>query len=355
MLQPVANTEPPLLAALARRPVSRVPVWFMRQAGRSLPEYRTLKGVDSILTVLQDPSLAAEITLQPVTRYGVDAAILYSDIVAPLAYAGLEIDIVAGVGPTLEPPLRSRRDLGRLARFHVEALGPMAETVRLVTQSSPVPLIGFAGGPFTVASYLIEGRPSRDYVHTKRLMLSDPELFRDILARLTDIAIATITTQVRSGARAVQIFDSWVGALGTRAFVTHITPHLRRLAAAIDALGVPSIYFSVGTAHLLEQATSLGFSALGVDWRVDLSSLARRHGHHLAIQGNLDPATVLAPPDALIDEVRHVVASSRRAPGYIFNLGHGVLPESDPDVLSRIVEYVHEEGTALRSLCGDEQ
>jgi uroporphyrinogen decarboxylase len=337
-----------LLEALARRPTSVVPVWFMRQAGRSLPEYRALRGVDSILTVLRNPELAAEITLQPVHRYGVDAAILYSDIVAPLAGSDVGIDVKPGVGPCLEHPVRQRSDLVRLERLDPDALEAMAATVRLVATESPVPLIGFAGGPFTVASYLVEGRPSRDYVHTKLLMLEDPTLFAELLGRLATIALETIRRQAEAGASAIQLFDSWAGALAPRAFEHHVAPHLRRLADGIRSLGVPSIYFSVGTAHLLEQLTNLGFDALGVDWRVDLASLARDHGERLALQGNLDPTTVLASTPALLNEVRAVLRSSSPAQGYVFNLGHGVLPQSEPDSLARIVDFVHEHGAVLR-------
>lgn len=349
MASPVHPSEPALLAALARRPSHHVPVWFMRQAGRSLPEYRAVRGVESILAVLENPELAATITLQPVERYGVDAAILYSDIMAPLATAEVGVDIVPGLGPTFDPPIRSRSDLARLDRFHPEALEAMATTVRLVTAASPVPLIGFAGGPFTVASYLIEGRPSRDYSATKRMMLADAGLFADLLERLTDIAAASITVQVEAGAMAVQIFDSWAGALSGPAFRGHIARHLRRLASVIGELGVPSIYFSVGTAHLETDICALGFDAVGIDWRVDLEGLATRHGNRLALQGNLDPAYVLAPADAVLAEARAVLAASAPAPGYVFNLGHGVLPESDPEVLARIVDLVHDEGARLRT------
>jgi uroporphyrinogen decarboxylase len=350
MASRTAPEEPPaLLRALARQESAHVPVWFMRQAGRSLPEYRAVRGVDSILEVLGNPELAAEITLQPVHRYGVDAAILYSDIVAPLAAAGLEIDILPGVGPTLESPVRTARDLARLERFEPEGLSAMAEAARLVVRASPVPLIGFAGGPFTVASYLVEGRPSRDYAATKRLMLEDPSLFAELLRHLANIAAATLEVQVAAGAQAVQIFDSWAGALSRAAFERHVAPHLRTLAQRIRLLDVPSIYFSVGSAHLEATLAGLGFDALGVDWRVDLSALAARYGATLALQGNLDPAYALASPEVVLREARSVLEASRAAQGYVFNLGHGVLPETEPSTLARLVDFVHEHGARIRA------
>ncbi|WP_338130013.1 uroporphyrinogen decarboxylase [Ferrimicrobium acidiphilum] len=338
-----------LVKTLRRESTDRVPVWFMRQAGRSLPEYREIRGVDSILKVLTKPDLAAEITLQPVRRYGVDAAILYSDIMAPLANLDIGVDIRAGVGPVVEEPFRSIRDVKRLRPLDPSVdLAAMASAVELCVDELAVPLIGFCGGPFTIASYLIEGRPSRSHATVKKLMLEEPNVFHELADRLVDMAIATLTVQVTHGASVVQIFDSWIGTLSPWMFRELARPHLQRLAYESVQLGVPVIYFGVETAGLLKDLVELGFPALGLDWRVDLASIATRFGSKVALQGNLDPSILLAPTTQVLSATEQILAASSQAPSYVFNLGHGVLPETNPETLAAIVNLVHERGANLR-------
>ena len=320
------------------------PVWFMRQAGRSLPEYRALRGPESILEAVRDPALAAEITIQPVRRYGVDAAILFSDIMVPVAAVGFGIQIAPGLGPVTEEPFRARKDLERLPPFEpAEDASWTAETVRIVTRELNVPVIGFAGGPFTVATYLIEGKPSRDHSRAKSLMYTDPALWHELLDRLAQQSLAALRDQVQAGASAVQLFDSWVGALSPQDFRTYVLPATRRIFEGISELGVPMIHFGVGTGELLGQFVEAGADVLGVDWRIPLREAASRGLGAKALQGNLDPANCLAPWDVVADAVRQILRDRPDGIGHIFNLGHGVLPETDPDVLSRIVDLVHSE------------
>lgn len=338
-----------LVKTLLREPTERVPVWFMRQAGRSLPEYREIRGVDSILKVLETPELAAEITIQPVRRYGVDAAILYSDIMAPLTNLRIGVDIVAGVGPVVEEPFRSMRDVERLRPLDPSSdLAAMASAVDLCVNELTVPLIGFCGGPFTIASYLVEGRPSRSHATVKQLMLEEPKVFNELASRLVDIAVTTLTVQVKHGASVVQIFDSWIGTLSPWMFRKLVRPHLQRLADETAELGVPVIYFGVETAGLLDDLADLGFGALGLDWRVDLAGIAERLGTRVALQGNLDPSILLAPREHALAATEQILAASSKATGYVFNLGHGVLPETNPDNLAAVVNLVHERGASLR-------
>ncbi|MCC6435792.1 MAG: uroporphyrinogen decarboxylase [Acidimicrobiales bacterium] len=332
----------PFLAACRGERPSRRPLWFMRQAGRSLPEYRAIRGTGSILQAVKDPALAAEITLQPIRRYGTDAAILYSDIMVPIAAVGFGVDIKAGVGPVAEVPFRTRADLDRVRPLDAEGDTPyVAETVRLLVRELQVPLIGFAGAPFTVASYLIEGGPSRTYTRTKAMMLGDPQLFADLLARLADHAITSLRAQVAAGARAVQVFDSWAGALHPAHYERHVLPHSRAVFDAVAELGVPRIHFGVTTGELLGLMASAGADVVGVDWLVPLDAARARVPAGTALQGNLDPAVILAGWDATRAEAADVLARNGDHVGHIFNLGHGVLPESDPDVLARLAEFVH--------------
>lgn len=322
-----------------------VPVWFQRQAGRSLPEYRELRREGSILDTLRLPDVSAEITLQPVRRYGVDAAILYSDIVVPAECIGFGVDVKPGLGPVIENPFRSREDLKRLRPLEPDVdTAHVLETVRLVVAEIDIPLIGFAGAPFTVASYLIEGRPSRDYARTKSMMLEDPALWHDLMERLADLAIASIRSQVDAGASALQLFDSWAGALSPTDYREFVFPHTSRVFAEITDLGVPKAHFGVGTGELLDQFAEVGADVVGVDWRIPLDEARRRTGGTVALQGNLDPALCLAPWDRVADRVRSVLDSNRGHPGHVFNLGHGVLPETDPTILEKVVELVHNEG-----------
>jgi uroporphyrinogen decarboxylase len=317
----------------------------MRQAGRSLPEYRALRGEGSILDAIHDPALSAEITLQPVRRYGVDAAILYSDIVVPAAAIGFGVDVTPGVGPVVEQPFRSKADLDRLRPFEPDADAPyVAETVRLVVDAlGATPLIGFAGAPFTVASYLIEGRPSRTYGLTKAMMHGEPALWRELLDRLADMAIASLLAQVEAGASAIQLFDSWAGSLPPDVYRDLVMPASAKVFAALEATGVPRIHFGVGTGELLALMGEAGADVVGVDWRVPLD-LARERVPGKAVQGNLDPAVCLAPWEVVADRTRDVLRRNGGRPGHIFNLGHGVLPELDPGVLAQVVDLVHEEG-----------
>jgi uroporphyrinogen decarboxylase len=337
--------DAPLLRAARGLPAARVPVWFMRQAGRSLPEYRALRGEGSILDAIADPELSAEITLQPVRRYGVDAAILYSDIVVPAAAIGFGVDVTPGVGPVVARPFRSAADLERLRPFEPEVDAPyVTKTVELVVQElGATPLIGFAGAPFTVASYLIEGRPSRTYGLTKAMMHGEPDLWRQLLDRLADMAIASLLAQVRAGASAIQLFDSWAGSLPPDVYRALVLPASAKVFAALAATGVPRIHFGVGTGELLPLMAEAGADVVGIDWRVPLD-VARQRVPGKAVQGNLDPAVCLAPWPVVAERTRDVLARNAGRPGHIFNLGHGVLPELDPGVLAQVVDLVHEEG-----------
>jgi uroporphyrinogen decarboxylase len=316
----------------------------MRQAGRSLPEYRAIRGSGSILHAIANPELATEITLQPVRRYGVDAAILYSDIVTPVHAIGFGVDIVPGVGPVIEQPFASAADLARLRPLEPETDTPFVlETVKNLVRELPVPLIGFAGAPFTVASYLIDGRPTRTYQKTKAMMFSDESLFRELLDRLADMAIASLRSQVAHGARAVQLFDSWAGALSPHQYSRYAAAASTKVFEAIRELNVPMIHFGVHTGELLGLMAECGADVMGVDWRTSLSSARERVPQRCALQGNLDPTVLLAGWDATRRATDEVLADAGPHLGHVFNLGHGVLPETDPGVLEQLVAYVHEQ------------
>jgi uroporphyrinogen decarboxylase len=340
-------TDSPFLAACwaARtglRP-ARTPVWFMRQAGRSLPEYRRVREGIGMLESCARPDLVAEITLQPVRRYGVDAAILFSDIVVPLRAIGVDLDIVPGVGPVVAEPFGRREDPDRLPELTLADVPYVDEAVRLlVAELGPTPLIGFAGAPFTLASYLIEGGPSRTHERTKALMYGDPALWHDLLDRLAGIAGAFLRVQVQAGARAVQLFDSWVGALPDADYRELVLPHSARALAAVADLGVPRIHFGVGTGELLAAMGEAGAEVVGVDFRVPLDEATRRIGPDHAVQGNLDPAMLFAPPEVLTRRVHRTLQAGLAAPGHVFNLGHGVPPTADPAALQLVVDTVHE-------------
>jgi uroporphyrinogen decarboxylase len=338
--------DAPLLRAARGEAVRHTPVWFMRQAGRSLPEYRALRQGVGMLESCRRPDLVTEITLQPVRRHGVDAAIFFSDIVVPVAAVGLGIDIVPGVGPVVADPIRSDADLHRLPDLTPEHIPDIAESVRLlVAELGGTPLIGFAGAPFTLASYLIEGGPSRTHVKTKALMHGDPELWNALCAKLAQISTAFLKVQVEAGASAVQLFDSWAGALSRADYERHVRPHSAAVLDAVGRLGVPRIHFGVGTGELLVSMAQAGADVVGVDYRVGLGEAITRLGGRYAVQGNLDPALLFAPWAALERETRRILAEGGAAPGHLFNLGHGVLPETDPDVLTRLVALVHEAST----------
>ena len=289
------------------------------------------------------PELVAEITLQPVRRHGVDAAIFFSDIVVPLAAVGVDLDIKPGVGPVVAEPFRTRADLDRLPELTPEHVSYITEAVQILTgELGATPLIGFAGAPFTLASYLVEGGPSKNHEHTKALMYGDPQLWDDLCARLAQISGEFLRVQASAGASAVQLFDSWVGALPRADYERFVQKHSARALAAVADLGVPRIHFGVGTSELLPLMGAAGADVVGVDFRISLSDALSRLGGHYAVQGNLDPALLFAPWEALEAKVRDIVDQGRQAPGHIFNLGHGVLPETDPDVLTRVTELVHE-------------
>ncbi len=333
------------LSACRSEPHDHVPVWFMRQAGRSLPEYRAIRGPGSILDAIKTPDLATEITLQPVRRYGVDAAILYSDIVVPVHAIGFGVDVAPGTGPVIAVPFTRAADLDRLRPLEPDIDTPyVIETVRNLVRELTVPLIGFAGAPFTVASYLIEGGPSRTYGRTKAMMRGEPTLWFALLDRLADIAIASLRSQVTAGARAIQLFDSWAGALHRQDYRTYVMPASAKVLAAMADLGVPRIHFGVDTGELLGSMAEAGADVVGVDWRVHLDDARVRVPAGVALQGNLDPAAVLAPWPVVEAEVRDVLARNDGHPGHVFNLGHGVQPETDPSILERVVELVHREG-----------
>ena len=331
----------PFLAACRRKETPYVPVWFMRQAGRALPEYRALRGSDSILDAIKKPDLAAELTLQPVRRYGVDAAILFSDIVVPLASIGFGVEVAAGIGPVVERPFRSETDLRRIRQLDPEHDIPyVLESVRQLAQESPVPVIGFAGAPFTIASYIIEGGPSRDQAKTKALMYGAPDLWARLVDRLADISLQSLRAQIQAGAQAIQLFDSWVGTLNPADYRRHVLPATAKILRGLDDLDVPRIHFGVGTGELLTLMAEAGADVVGVDWRVPLSAARERVGQGVALQGNLDPAAVLAGWPATRRSAEEILTQGGGR-GHIFNLGHGVLPESDPDVLVHLVDLCH--------------
>ncbi|MFC5993274.1 uroporphyrinogen decarboxylase [Pseudonocardia hispaniensis] len=335
------TTAPFLVAARGGRP-SRLPVWFMRQAGRSLPEYRALRADTGMLEACSTPDLVCEITLQPVRRHRVDAAILFSDIVVPLAAAGIGVDIVPGIGPVVANPVRTAADVARLPTLHPEQVAPVTEAIGLLlAELGETPLIGFAGAPFTLASYLVEGGPSRHHERTKALMYSAPEAWHALLAGLAELTSTFLRAQVAAGVDAVQLFDSWAGALSERDYREYVLPHSAAVLRGLADAGLPRIHFGVGTGELLGAMAEAGADVIGVDWRVPLDVAAHRTGSACVVQGNLDPAVLFADRESIDAQVRRVVNEGRRAPGHVFNLGHGVLPQTDPDVLTRVVDLVH--------------
>lgn len=342
-MTPTPHADSPFIRAALSKPVEHTPVWFMRQAGRSLPEYRAIRGEGTILNAIADVDRATEITLQPVRRYGVDAAILYSDIMTPVHAIGFGVDIQPGVGPVVENPFSTRADLARLRPLEPDLDTPyVIETVRNVTRELEVPLIAFAGAPFTVASYLLEGRPTRTWVRTKALMATDPGLWHELADKLADMAIASLRSQVTAGATAVQLFDSWVGTLSPPDYERFVLPASTKVLAGVADLGVPRIHFGTNTAELLGLMASAGAEVVGVDWRTPLDAARDRVPAGTALQGNLDPALVVAGW-AATKPAAHDVLERGADPrgGHIFNLGHGVMPETDPEVLEKLVAQVH--------------
>jgi uroporphyrinogen decarboxylase len=334
-------SDPLLVRALRREPVERTPVWFMRQAGRSLPEYRALRERHSFFEVANTPELCAEVTLQPVRRHGVDAAVLFADIVTPVLGMGLEVELVEGVGPVVAEPVAAEADVDRLRLPDPEqAYAAVLEAVRIVRRElgADQVLVGFCGGPFTVSGYLVEGRPSRDFVRVKELMYREPSVWHALMDRLADGFAAYVAAQTAAGADVIQLFDSWVGALSVADYEEFVAPYSTRILAAVD---VPTIHFGTGTMHLLPPMAAAGGDAIGLDWRVPLDQGWLAVGPDRAVQGNLDPAALLAPWPRIEAAAEDVLARAGGQPGHVFNLGHGVLPETNPDDLTRLVELVH--------------
>ncbi|MDT5010086.1 MAG: uroporphyrinogen decarboxylase [Mycobacterium sp.] len=337
----------PYLAAVTGRKPHHNPVWFMRQAGRSLPEYRALRAQRSMLAACFDAELVCEITLQPVRRHGVDAAILFSDIVVPLRAAGVALDIVPDVGPVIENPIRTTADVAGFPRLRPEQVAPIADAVSLLVDAlGDVPLIGFAGAPFTLASYLVEGGPSRHHQRTKAMMLGDPQTWQALMSTLTDLIIGFLQVQIDAGVDAVQLFDSWAGTLSLADYVEYVLPHSARIFDALASAGIPMTHFGVGTAELLGAMSAAGASVVGVDWRTSLADAAVRVQPGTALQGNLDPVVLLAGWPVVEAAARRVVDDGRRAvdagvPGHVFNLGHGVLPDTDAGIVTDLVALVH--------------
>jgi uroporphyrinogen decarboxylase len=335
----------PFVRACRGLPHDTVPVWFMRQAGRALAEYRAIREQHSFEEVVHTPELAAEVTLQPIRRYGVDAAILFSDIVTPLQGLGIGIEIRPGVGPVVAQPFRTPADLDRLRPLEPdEDVRFVLDTVSILVRELPVPLIGFAGAPFTLASYLVEGGPSKSYSRTKALMFGDEPTWHRLMDLLADVTIASLRAQVGRGASAVQLFDSWAGALTPEDYERYVLPHSQRILRELAPLGVPRIHFGVATGELLGLMARAGADVVGVDWRVPLDEGRRRIPEGVGFQGNLEPAVCLGPWELVERRVRDVLRRAGGRPDHVFNLGHGVLPATDPAVLERIVELVHREG-----------
>lgn len=339
--------QSPYLAAVGAGKPSRQPVWFMRQAGRSLPEYRVLREQHTMLAACFQPDVVCEITLQPIRRYHVDAAILFSDIVVPLRAAGVDLDIVTDVGPVITEPVRTVADIEALEPLDLTAVQPVLEAVSLVVaELGEVPLIGFAGAPFTLASYLIEGGPSRHHAHTKAMMLADPMSWHALMAKLTDLTVTFLRGQIDAGVDAIQVFDSWAGTLSLADYREYVLPHSAKIFGMLAECGVPMTHFGVGTAELLGAMSEAGATVVGVDWRTSLVDAVARVRPGTPLQGNLDPAVLLADWSVVESAARAVVDEGHRAvdagaAGYVFNLGHGVLPETDPGIVTDLVSLIH--------------
>lgn len=328
------------LRAARGEPVDRVPVWYMRQAGRSLPEYLKVREGIGMLESCMDPELVVEITLQPVRRYGVDAAIFFSDIVLPLKAVGVDLDIKPGVGPVVANPVRTLADVDAIPDLTPDHVPFITQAVKsLVGELGGTPLIGFAGAPFTVASYLVEGGPSKEHAKTKALMFGAPDVWDALMRKIASISAAYLEVQVAAGASAVQLFDSWAGALTPHDYEAHVMPHSARVLARAGALGVPRIHFGVGTTNLLGLMGEAGADVVGVDWRTPLDHAIPLVGNR-SVQGNLDPTLVFAPTEVMTERAGQIIEAGRAARGHIFNLGHGVIPSTDPDQLKRLTEFV---------------
>jgi uroporphyrinogen decarboxylase len=334
--------EPLLVRAARRQPVERTPVWFMRQAGRTLPGYREIRKRYSLFEVCRQPDLCAQVTLEPVGLHGVDAAVMFADIMLPVLGMGVDVELVENVGPVIERPVESLEDVRALRVPEPEESVPfILEAVRLVRNELPKEkaLVGFCGGPFTVAGYLIEGKPTRDFVKTKRLMYARPEAWHELMEGLSETFLRYVRAKAEAGADVIQLFDSWVGALSIDDYEEFVAPYSERI---LGGLAVPTIHFGTGTAHLLESMAAAGGDVIGLDWRVRLDEAWERVGYDRGVQGNLDGAVLLGPWERVEAGADAVLAAAGGRPGHIFNLGHGVMPETDPAVLRRLCELVHE-------------
>lgn len=331
------------LRACRREPVDATPVWFMRQAGRYMAEYRKLREKHTLLDICRTPELALEVTLQPLRAFEVDAAILFADILLPLEPMGAPFEFAAGEGPVIHAPVRDRAAVERLRLFEPEeGLSHVLQAIRLLRREldGKTPLIGFAGAPFTLASYLVEGGKSSHFMRVKRFMYDDPQAFAELMHKLAEVVRRYLHAQIAAGAQAVQLFDSWVGCLSQRDYVDHVLPHVRHILASVAEAGVPVIHFGTDTGALLELQREAGGSVLGVDWRTPLDDARRRLGDGVALQGNLDPILLFAPRPLLQARVEEVLAAAPRT-GHVFNLGHGILPETNPDAVRFVAEHVH--------------
>jgi uroporphyrinogen decarboxylase len=331
--------EPLLVRACRREAVERTPVWFMRQAGRSLPEYRALREKHPFFELAMQPELCAEVTLQPVRRHDVDGAVMFADIMTPVVAMGVDVQLVEGVGPVIDPPIRTAADVARMrVPDPDEAVGAVLEAVRIVRAELPSDkaVIGFCGGPFTAAGYLVEGKPSRDFAKVKQLMYREPSVWHALMEKLAEAFSAYVQAKVRSGADVVQLFDSWVGVLAPADYAEHVAPYSARILAALD---VPTIHFGTGTAGLLGRMAAAGGDVIGVDWRIELDRAWAEAGN-CGIQGNLDPAVLLGPWGRVEAGALDILRRAAGRSGHVFNLGHGVLPDTDPDVLTRLAEFV---------------
>ncbi len=339
---PAPLSDSVLLRAVRGDAVPHPPVWFMRQAGRSLPEYRAIREGTAMLEACMDPALVTEITMQPVRRYGVDAAIFFSDIVLPLKAVGVDLDIKPGVGPVVAQPVRTLADVAAIPDLQPDHVPYITEAVRaLVAELGGTPLIGFAGAPFTVASYLVEGGPSKDHARTKAMMFGAPDVWDALMRKIAAISAAYLEVQVAAGASAVQLFDSWAGALTPDDYRDHVMPHSAAVLEGAGRLGVPRIHFGVGTGNLLPLMAEAGADVVGIDWRTPLATGIAEVGDR-AVQGNLDPALVFAPTEVMLQRAAQIIEAGRAARGHVFNLGHGVIPSTDPDQLARLTDFVHE-------------
>lgn len=337
--------ESRFLLACQRKKVDCTPVWFMRQAGRYLPEYRRLREKYSMLEMVENPAIAAEVTLQPLYRFDLDAAIVFADILLPLPVIGVEFSFIEGVGPRIHQPLREPEGLDQIHTGNPESeLAFVADTIAMVRgKISPgKAVIGFAGAPFTLASYIIEGGHSRNFLETKRFMYSRPDSWKDLMSRLTEVTISYLKMQIRAGAQAVQLFDSWVGTLSPLDYSRYVKPFTARIFTSLEDAGIPLIHFGTGTSGFLEEMRSAGGDVQSIDWRIPLGSAWEKIGFDTAIQGNLDPLAMFAPPEVLREKVREVLAEAGGRAGHIFNLGHGFLPQTPISNVELVVETVHE-------------